>query len=176
MFFYADLVSETHKGTWFCCLDPRRRASPAGRTTRYSVFKERPRSRKFVKNFPRRSTKIPNETQTKKAYLLLHYYLLPIYTLIYDPDASESNRVGAGGIGTLRESPRDGRRNLRETRLRVKRHSIGPRRFFSTRGEIDRFSESRPNIDSGKTSFSDLNQDFARLENPCGIGLALAFQ
>ena len=101
---------------------------------------------------------------------------IPYCTLIYDLDASESNRVGAGGIGTPHESPRDGRRNLRETRLRVKRHSIGPRRFFSTRGEIDRFSESRPNIDSGKTSFSDLNQDFARLENPCGIGLALAFQ
>lgn len=123
-----------------------------------------------------KNTKRNSDEKSVPTTTLLPITLLPIYTLIYDPDASESNRVGAGGIGTPRESPRDGRRNLRETRLLVKRHSIGPRRFFSTRGEIDRFSESRPNIDSGKTSFSDLNQDFARLENPCGIGLALAFQ
>ncbi len=50
MFFYAGLVSKTCKGTWFCCLDPHRRVSPTQRTTRYSVFKERPRPWELVEN------------------------------------------------------------------------------------------------------------------------------
>ncbi len=41
---------ESCKGTCICCLDPHRRVSPTQRTTRYSVFKDRPRPWELVKN------------------------------------------------------------------------------------------------------------------------------
>ncbi len=64
MFFCADLVSKPCKGTWFCCLDPHRRVSPTQRTTRYSVFKERPRPGALVQNAHRRLIHTSSRTYT----------------------------------------------------------------------------------------------------------------
>ena len=110
MFFDTGLVSKTCKGTWFFCLDPHRRVSPTQRTTRYSVFKERPRPEELVKNSPRRSI---------QKYLCIH-------TACCEP----TRRSIEHGQEPLHEPSRGGRRNLRDSGLPVKGHSIAPRRFF----------------------------------------------
>lgn len=152
MFFHAVLVSKTCKGTWFCCLDPHRRASPTQRTTRYSVFKERPRSWELVENSPRRSIRT-----------YLYRCIRPTRggsNIGRNPSASHP----ATGAGTY------------ATPACRSRGFLSPLEgFLQTRGERDLNVRSTPNPDSSKTPFPNLDQllsgfeDASRVRKPLSI-------